>query len=376
MRVVAPFSLGYCAAAMRRRKQGQTTLGSGARMTHELRARRAVSLDRGKRWMMVALGAGALLGAASLAPVAAQQPGAAGTGDSQDVTVDLSVLDQLGPPATAPGGEPIVLTPPRAKSAKQATAKAQPATGAAAAKGRLAAKPARATAGAVSTPPPSPPESVSGFAPAASAAEGQAPGSPPGAAPAAGGQAPGSQAAAAPETSAPTPPGPESSAPEATTSAAAAASVATPPPPAAAAIAKAPAPGAASPQPTTPPRPAAKSSALPAMPGEPAGEKALSLNFGPGAADLTDAAKSELGKFAGDLKKNGDLRLQLVAYAAGTEAEASQARRLALTRALAVRSYLIEQGVSSVRMDVRALGNKVENGGPADRVDLVLIGKK
>ena len=33
-------------------------------------------------------------------------------------------------------------------------------------------------------------------------------------------------------------------------------------------------------------------------------------------------------------------------------------------------SYLIEAGVSSIRIDVRALGNKVE-GEPADRVDRV-----
>jgi len=35
-----------------------------------------------------------------------------------------------------------------------------------------------------------------------------------------------------------------------------------------------------------------------------------------------------------------------------------------------VRSYLIRQGVASTRMDVRALGDKVE-GEPSDRVDLV-----
>ena len=65
-----------------------------------------------------------------------------------------------------------------------------------------------------------------------------------------------------------------------------------------------------------------------------------------------------------------------MAYAAGTDAEASQARRLALSRALVVRSYLIEQGIGSARMDVRALGKKIEGDGPADRVDLVLIANR
>jgi outer membrane protein OmpA-like peptidoglycan-associated protein len=61
-----------------------------------------------------------------------------------------------------------------------------------------------------------------------------------------------------------------------------------------------------------------------------------------------------------------------VAYAAGNDDATSQARRLSLSRALAVRSYLIEHGVRSTRMDVRALGNKVPEG-PPDRVDVMLV---
>ena len=74
------------------------------------------------------------------------------------------------------------------------------------------------------------------------------------------------------------------------------------------------------------------------------------------------------------MKGRENLRVQLMAYAEGTAETASQARRLSLSRALAVRSFLINQGVHSTRMDVRALGNKVE-GGPADRVDAVLVGR-
>ena len=101
----------------------------------------------------------------------------------------------------------------------------------------------------------------------------------------------------------------------------------------------------------------------------------LSIPFTASAADLSSTAKEELGKLADRLKKNQELRLQLVAYAAGSEAEASQARRLSLSRALAVRGYLFDQGVGASRMDVRALGNKLEGGGSADRVDLVVVGK-
>ena len=65
-------------------------------------------------------------------------------------------------------------------------------------------------------------------------------------------------------------------------------------------------------------------------------------------------------------------RLQLKAYAGARDSSASAARRLSLSRALAVRSFLIESGVNSTRIDVRALGAKSESG-PEDRVDLVIV---
>jgi len=86
-------------------------------------------------------------------------------------------------------------------------------------------------------------------------------------------------------------------------------------------------------------------------------------------------AKADLAKIADRLKKNQDLRVQLIAYAAGSEDQASQARRLSLSRALAIRGYLFDQGVGASRMDVRALGNKLEGGGSPDRVDLIMVGK-
>jgi outer membrane protein OmpA-like peptidoglycan-associated protein len=69
---------------------------------------------------------------------------------------------------------------------------------------------------------------------------------------------------------------------------------------------------------------------------------------------------------------NTDRRVQINAYAAGTQETVSAARRLSLSRALNVRSYLIEQGVRSTRIDVRAIGLPEDNG-PADRVDILLL---
>jgi outer membrane protein OmpA-like peptidoglycan-associated protein len=67
--------------------------------------------------------------------------------------------------------------------------------------------------------------------------------------------------------------------------------------------------------------------------------------------------------------ENTTVRIQLLAYAKASSDGASRARRLSLSRALAVRAYLIEKGVRSTRMDVRALGDKFGDG-PADRVDI------
>jgi outer membrane protein OmpA-like peptidoglycan-associated protein len=94
--------------------------------------------------------------------------------------------------------------------------------------------------------------------------------------------------------------------------------------------------------------------------------------FAPGSADLNDSGRRELSDLAARLGREGETRIQLLAYAEGTPENESQARRLSLSRALAVRSYLIEQGIRSTRVNVQALGIKT-GGGPADRVDAMAV---
>ncbi len=94
--------------------------------------------------------------------------------------------------------------------------------------------------------------------------------------------------------------------------------------------------------------------------------------FDGGSQKISDAARGPLEELSQRLKEDENLRVQLLAYAGGTSDTAAQARRLSLSRALAVRSFLINEGVRSTRMDVRALGNKAESG-PADRVDAVIV---
>jgi len=69
-------------------------------------------------------------------------------------------------------------------------------------------------------------------------------------------------------------------------------------------------------------------------------------------------------------QKTAAYAFTLTAYA-GLDAASSprEARRLSLSRALTMRDYLTTKGVSSARIDVRALGANVPSG-DADRVDI------
>ena len=95
--------------------------------------------------------------------------------------------------------------------------------------------------------------------------------------------------------------------------------------------------------------------------------------FQPDDTNLADEAKQELDRLAARLGADARLYVQLVAYASsGSGGDASQARRLSLSRALAARSYLVDHGVEIKQIDVRPLGNKSEPGALPDRIDLLV----
>ena len=148
-----------------------------------------------------------------------------------------------------------------------------------------------------------------------------------------------------------------------------------PPAPPAAPVARAPAPAApppAAPAPAAPVVAAAAPAAAPPQVAAAAGVLSRVL-FSAGSADISDTSRRELSQLADRLGRDSDSRIQLLAYADGTPESESQARRLSLSRALAVRSFLIDQGIRSTRVNVQALGIKA-TGGPADRVDALAVG--
>lgn len=347
---------------------------------------------------------GAMLLAAALAalsamPAAAQQTVGSPAGPS--VTVDYSVLDELGPPpnlasrlrnrltipqespwgprrprfpnvggpaATQPAARPM-LTPPGQPRTATRPARPRPPEVTRTPPPSPAAAPPRREAAKSPTPPRPRPERL---------ARRSAP-PPPTTAPKAPPMPAAPEPAPPPVANLPPPPAvAELPPPPAITD------LPPPPPlpeaPSTSAVPSAPAPPppvAAEPEPPPPPaaRPPKRPSETAALSSQgPAPEVGDSVRilFEAGTAKLDKTATDSMDRVASVLKSDDSTRIQLLAYAGSATGSASQARRLSLSRALAARSYLIGQGVRSTRIDVRALGNKTSSG-PPDRVDLMVV---
>lgn len=96
----------------------------------------------------------------------------------------------------------------------------------------------------------------------------------------------------------------------------------------------------------------------------------LSIGFDGNSSDLSSDAQAKLKKIIGHLRSDDAPRLEVKAYATGEDGAKSSARRISLSRALAVRSFLMDNGIKPTRVDVRALGADTDRS-PIDRVDLV-----
>jgi outer membrane protein OmpA-like peptidoglycan-associated protein len=165
--------------------------------------------------------------------------------------------------------------------------------------------------------------------------------------------------------------------------------VAQPAPPPAPKPAPSPAPQAASPNPFNPPnysnifggqsaKPAPSPTAKPAPAPSAASSDTAGLTkrsvilFAKDASDPAEGALGAIKFLAADLNAamtRPSSRVELQAFGGGKGDKGSDARRLSLRRALAIRQVLISDGMSPDRIDVRAMGG-AEDSGPADRVDV------
>ena len=275
-------------------------------------------------------------------------------GATPDVTVDRSVLDELGPPRAAPPGTAVLkLKPP---SPRAATAVKTPERKAA------LEKAAQPKVGATAPEPTKQPTPQTKQAPPA------------------GKPAKGVAVPTVPVESAPIPPPPPALPPAQAQTGQPAPQPGTPAakqPPAEPAPAQASLPPATKPTapaaPTIVPLPEPKASAAPkSSVSAPGDVPQVRLLFEGEQTDLPPTAAQALRDVAVRLSQEPGLRLQLLAYAGGGADTANKARRISLSRALSVRSFLLNEGVSSARIDVRALGNSTQET-PADRVDLLFV---
>jgi outer membrane protein OmpA-like peptidoglycan-associated protein len=96
----------------------------------------------------------------------------------------------------------------------------------------------------------------------------------------------------------------------------------------------------------------------------------LVLGYTPGTVGVPAAAESRLDALAERLRQDPTMTIALEGFAGG--ADSLKARRLALWRARAVRTRLIEDGIAEQRIRVRAAG--AEAGVAAtERVDVRIV---
>ncbi|MCZ6763778.1 MAG: OmpA family protein [Alphaproteobacteria bacterium] len=113
-----------------------------------------------------------------------------------------------------------------------------------------------------------------------------------------------------------------------------------------------PPPSIASLSPTPEPQTVPESKPQPA----PEAEAVMNILFASGSAILSDDYKDGLRGIGARMQEDADLRLRLVAHAALDGESELFARRLSLSRSLAVRNFLIAAGIEQTRMTVQAMG--------------------
>lgn len=99
----------------------------------------------------------------------------------------------------------------------------------------------------------------------------------------------------------------------------------------------------------------------------------LRVLFATGRTDLTASTEAAIKAYLASVPRTESTSFNVTAYAAGGPEDPSTPRRLSLSRALAIRSVMLADGVASARIYLRALG-AAHGDGPVDRVDVEALG--
>ncbi|MGB0696692.1 MAG: OmpA family protein [Rhodospirillaceae bacterium] len=102
----------------------------------------------------------------------------------------------------------------------------------------------------------------------------------------------------------------------------------------------------------------------------------MTISFEPGETDLPPSANDSLTRVAQVLKANPGFRVLLRAYASDPDKTVARAKRASLTRALNVRSKLMDEGIMSASIEVRAMGlDAGDDPDDPDRVDVQMLNR-
>ncbi|HPD82432.1 MAG: OmpA family protein [Alphaproteobacteria bacterium] len=98
----------------------------------------------------------------------------------------------------------------------------------------------------------------------------------------------------------------------------------------------------------------------------------MTLTYKNGQSKLSEAYKANLGdSVVPALKNNKNLHIYIESYASPQAGQLNGDRRLALSRAMNLRSFLVERGVESERINVRSLGAMTDIK-PLDRLEITV----
>jgi hypothetical protein len=98
----------------------------------------------------------------------------------------------------------------------------------------------------------------------------------------------------------------------------------------------------------------------------------IALIVNSGEAGIPSAVDAKLNQVAASLKQNPTARLEVRVFSPANESDTqSNARRLSLSRFLAVRDFLVHAGVARSRIDGRPLASKPNELNP-DRIELYI----
>jgi len=96
------------------------------------------------------------------------------------------------------------------------------------------------------------------------------------------------------------------------------------------------------------------------------------LKFVTGSDDIVDAHIKRLKEVILPTLQSKNMGLNIISYALPTDNGFSSDRRLSLSRALAVRSILVEEGFNPALINLRVLGSETTQQ-PVDRIELEFV---